>query len=128
MRQRDPRDFNTESPALSDLRVAKRIAPGKDGSKRFSLRYGEQLVCVWHRVYPSGILRYTTVELIIEVTPVVRAGDRLVALRLGPKDKSTRSFLLACGGTLDATRRHWTVARKVAANLGLIDQVVKTPG
>ena len=120
--------FNTKSPAHSDFRVAKRIAPGKDGSKRFSLRYGDQLVCVRHRIDPSGNMRYTTVELMIEVTPIVRTADRPVALRLGPTDKSTRSLLLSCGGTWDATNKHWTVARKVAKDLGLLDRVVKMPG
>ena len=119
---------NTKPAALSELRVAKRIAPGKDGAKRFSLRYGEQLVCVRHRFDQDGNTRYTTVELLIETTPVVRTGDREVELRLGSTEKTTRSLLLACGGRWDAGRRHWIVARKVAKSLGLLDRVVANEG
>ena len=119
---------NTESSSLSDLRVSKRIAPGRDGAKRFALRYGDQLVCVRHRINPSGDTRYTTVELLVETTPVVRAGDRLVALRLRPGEKSTRSLLMACGGQWDSSAKHWLVARKVAKDLGSLDRVVLASG
>ena len=119
---------NTEFPSLSDLRVSKRIAPGRDGAKRFALRYGDQLVCVRHRIDPSGDTRYTTVELLVDTTPVVRAGDRLVSLRLRPGEKSTRSLLMACGGQWDSSARHWLVARKVAKDLGLLDRVVLASG
>jgi hypothetical protein len=71
---------------------------------------------------------YTTVELLIERTPVVRAGDRLVALRLSPTDKSTRSLLMACGGQWDGDTKYWLVARKVAKSLGLLDRVVAKTG
>lgn len=119
---------NTKSPALSELRVAKRMAPGQDGAKRLSLRYGDQLVCVRHRLDQSGNVRYTTVELLVERTPVVRTGDRPVALRLKPTEKSTRSLLLACGGQWDNAAKHWLVARKVAKSLGLLDRVVAKTG
>jgi hypothetical protein len=115
---------NAISPALSDLRVSKRLAPNQDGAKRFSLRHGDKLVCVRHRLDPSGSTRYTTVELLVEVTPVVPTGDRLVALRLQPGDKSTRSLLLACGGQWNKTAKYWLVARKVAKSLGLLDRMV----
>ena len=108
--------------------MGKRLSPGQDGAKRFALRYGDQLVCVRHRLDPSGSIRFTTVELLIEQTPVVRAGDRLVALRLKPSDKSTRSLLMACGGQWDGHAKHWLVARKVAKDLGLLDQVVAKTG
>ena len=118
---------NTKLPALSELRVAKRVAPNQDGAKRSSLRSGDQLVCVPHRLDQSGSVRYTTVELLIEQTPVARAGDRLLALRLRPAEKATRSLLMACGGQWDSAAKHWLVARKVAKSLGLLDRVVAEP-
>ena len=108
---------NTESSSLSDLRVSKRIAPGRDGAKRFALRYGDQLVCVRHRIDPTGDTRYTTVELLVETTPVVRAGDRLVALRLRQVRSQTDHCswpAVACGTVQQSTglspersRRTW---------------------
>lgn len=121
-----PRKTNASS--LSDLRVAKRFAPGQDGAKRFALRHGEKLVCVRHRLDSAGSVRYTTVELLVEETPVVPSGNRLVALRLGPTQKSTRSILLACGGQWNNSARHWLVPRKVAKSLGLLDLIVPAKG
>ncbi len=120
--------FNTESPALADLRVAKRYAPSQDGAKRFALRYGQDLVCVRHRLNSAGTVRYTTVELLVEQTPVMPSGDRLVALRLGPTEKSTRSLLLACGARWNNSAKHWLAPRRVAKRLGLMDRVVPTKG
>jgi hypothetical protein len=114
--------------SLADLRVARRIPPGRDGAKRFSLRYGEQLVCVRHRLDPSGTTRYTTVELLVEQTPVVPAGTRLVALRPDPGDKYTRSVLLACGALWDKTSKVWLAPRKIAKSLGLLHLAVKFIG
>ena len=119
---------NIDAPALSELRVAKRYAPEQDGAKRFALRYGESLVCVRHRLNPAGTVRHTTVEVLVETTPVVPSGNRLVALRLGPTEKSTRSLLLACGGLWNNSAKHWLVPRKVAQSLGLLDRIVSTKG
>ena len=115
-------------PALSDFRVAKRYAPEQDGAKRFALRHGESLVCVRHRINSAGTVRHTTVELLVESTPVVPSGSRLVALRLGPTEKSTRSLLLACGGQWNNSAKHWLVPRKVASSLGLLDRIVSIKG
>ena len=119
---------NTKLQPLADLRIAKRMAPDQDGAKRFALRYGDELVCVRHRLDASGSTRYTTVELLVEQTPVVRSGERLVALTLKPTDKSARSLLLACGGVWDADAKQWRVARKVAKSLGLLDRIITNAG
>lgn len=117
--------LHAEHKSISDLRIAKRIRPNRNGAKRFALRYGDQLVCVRHRLSADSTIRYTTVELVIEQTPVVPAGDRLIALRLNPRDQFTRSLLLASGGRWDDTAKQWLVARKVAKSLGLLDKIVR---
>lgn len=114
--------------SLSQLRVARRIAPNQAGAKRFALRYGDQLVCVRHRLNAAGTTRFTTVELLVETTPVVPAGTRLVALRLGPGEKTTRSLLMACGAQWDKSKKVWFVARQVAQSLGLADRIVQVTG
>ena len=119
---------NRMDESLSQLRVARRIAPNQNGAKRFALRYGNELVCVRHRLNAAGTTRFTTVELLVETTPVVPAGTRLVALRLGPGEKSTRSLLMACGAQWDKSRKVWFVARQVAKTLGLADRIVQLAG
>ena len=85
------------APALSSLRVAKTYSPERDGAKRFARRYGEQLVCVRHRLDATGTMRHTTVKLLVESTPVVSRSRAVVALRIPPTDKATRVVLLAAG-------------------------------
>lgn len=118
----------SKAEVLSDLRVARRIAPNRDGSKKFTLRYGEQLVCVRHRLNSDGTVRFTTVELLVEQTPVIPTGTRLVAIRLQPDDRTTRSLLLSCGAKWDKSRKVWLVPRKLAMTFGLLDRVVALPG
>jgi len=84
-------------PHLSSLRVAKTYSPEQAGARRFAKRYGDQLVCVRHRLNETGTVRHTTVELLIETTPVASRARSLVAIRIAPTDKATRTLLMACG-------------------------------
>ena len=55
---------------LSALRVAKTYRPEQKGAKRFARRYVEPLACFRHRLDESGTVRHTTVERLIESTPI----------------------------------------------------------
>ena len=70
-------------------RVTKTYGPTQDGAKRFALRYGEQLVCVRHRLSDDGKRRLTTVELVVETTPVVSRQRTLIAVRIPAHDQNT---------------------------------------
>lgn len=113
---------------LSSLRVAKTYAPHQPGAKRFALRHGEHLVCVRQRLNAAGTLRYTTVELLVETTPVVSRARSQVALRIPPGDRATRTLLMSCGAQWQPAPRYWLVPRIVARNLGLLGMVVPTRG
>lgn len=63
--------MKTAKDNLGQLRVAKTYSPKQNGPKRFALRYGDDLVCVRHRLNETGTVRHTSVELRIESTPVV---------------------------------------------------------
>jgi hypothetical protein len=115
-------------PSLSSLRVAKTYAPHQPGAKRFALRHGEQLVCVRQRLNAAGTMRYTTVELLVETTPVASRARSLVALRIPPGDRATRTLLMSCGGQWQPALRYWLVSRVVARNMGLLGMVVPMHG
>jgi hypothetical protein len=115
-------------PKLASLRVAKTYAPEQNGAKRFARRYGENLVCVRHRLSDDGILRHTTVELLVESTPVASRARSLVAIRVPPHDKKTRTLLLACGATWVPKERYWLLQRLVAKNLRLLRNIVPARG
>lgn len=100
----------------------------QDGAKRFARRYGDQLVCVRHRVSKDGLTRFTTVELLAETTPIATRQRTMIVLRLPAAAKSTRSLLLACGATWDAKNRVWLLPHMVAKGLRLLKYRVPVPG
>lgn len=105
-------------------RVAKTYAPDQDGAKRFARRYGESLVCVRHRLSDDGSIRHTTVELLVESTPVVSRARSNVAIRIPANDRQTRTLLLACGAEWRSKDRVWILPRMVAKNLRLLRLIV----
>ena len=111
-------------PLVSSLRVAKTYAPDQNGAKRFARRYGNQLVCVRHRLNEAGTVRHTTVELLIESTPIASRSRSLVAVRISPTDKTTRTLLIACGANWQPKPKYWLLPRLVAKNLRLLRNVV----
>ena len=110
------------------MRVAKTYAPDQDGAKRFSLRHGDALVCVRHRLSPDGMTRHTTIELLVESTPVVSRQRTLVALRLPEADRSVRARLMSFGALWDAKERSWLLPYLVAKNLRLLKFRVRRKG
>lgn len=115
-------------PRKEHLRVAKKYGPTQDGAKRFALRFGEQLVCVRHRLSDDGTLRYTTVELVVETTPIVSRQRTLIAIRLPAHDRNARTLLMACGAVWRTKQRYWLVPHLIAKNLRLLRHRVPIEG
>ena len=111
-------------PTISLLRVAKTYRPDRNGAKRFAKRYGDQLVCVRHRLDAAGTVRYTTVELLVESTPVDLPARSKVAVRIPAGDKATRRLMLAGGAQWQPKQKYWLLPRIVASNLRLLRHVV----
>ena len=116
--------MRTAKDNLAQLRVAKTYSPDQNGAKRFALRYGDDLVCVRHRLNETGTVRHTTVELRIESTPVVSRARTTVAVRIPADDRNTRTVLLACGALWQPAQKYWLLPRLVAKNLRLLRFVV----
>ena len=110
-------------PTLSRLRVLKRLAPGRPGTRKLSLRYGDALVCVRHRTDLRGQFRYTTVELLVERTPITPRTDRTVVIRVEQHEASVRTLLRAAGAVFDPASRTWRLSRRVAGVLNLLGRV-----
>ena len=122
------RRVKTANSNLAALRVAKTYAPDQNGAKRFARRYPDQLVCVRHRLSDDGSVRHTTVELLIESTPVASRARTLVAVKIGPTDKAIRTLLMACGAQWMPKDKYWLLPRMVAKNLRLLKNVVPNRG
>jgi hypothetical protein len=109
-----------EPESLRNLRIAKTYAPDQDGAKRFAKRHGDNLVCVRHRVSDDGLTRFTTVELLVETTPITTRKRSVIALQIPSTTKSMRSLLLACGATWDSKHKLWLIPHMVAKSLRLL--------
>lgn len=113
---------------FSKLRVAKTYAPHQDGAKRFARRYGEQLVCVRHRLDERGTIRHTTVEIVVESTPIASRERTVVAVRIPASDRALRKLLIDCGAEWRSKERHWRLPHLVAKNLRLLRYRVPLQG
>ena len=125
LRYTSVRTANTNRAAL---RVAKTYAPDQNGAKRFAKRYGDKLVCARCCLSDYGSIRYATVELLIESTPVTSRARTLVALKIGASDKNTRTLLMAFGAKWVPKEKYWLLPRMVVKNLRLLKNVVPNGG
>ena len=116
--------MKTQETGLSQLCVSKTYPPDGNGAKRFARRYGVNLVCVRHRLSNDGTTRHTTVELLVESTPIASRARSLVAVRLVAHDKNTRTLLMACGAQWRPKEKYWLLPRMVAKNLRLLSRIV----
>lgn len=106
-------------------RVVKRIAAWQAGAAKLARRHGEALVCVRYRQDADGRYRYTTVELVVEQSPVRRrAGlDEMVAIRIGFSEHDLQDRALRAGATWDDRKLVWRMPRHVAYRFGFAGRI-----
>lgn len=106
-------------------RVIKKLAPTQHGAMKLARRFGPGLVCVRYRVDERQQLRYTTVELVVDVA-ALRAGRAATAredertvmaseAEAGLQDnRRTRALAIALGARWDSTARIWHIPVRYA--------------
>lgn len=107
------------------LRVIKTIVAGEPGSKALMETYGEQLVCIRHRIDPSGRVRLTTVEVVVSAARIQAKPSATVDLALPFDAHELRQRVTAAGGRWDPVRKVWRLRRATAMALGLRNRVRK---
>lgn len=113
------------SPAKPKLKVLKKLGPEDRGAKKLAEKYGVAFVCVRHRTDAKGQFRYTTVELLIERTPIKARVDRMVEVKIEVHERSLHSVVRAAGAIWDGKARLWRMPSKVAEVLNLRDRIVE---
>ncbi len=76
----------------SRLRVTKKLASTSRGAIQLAREFGEALICVRHRTDSAARYRYTTVELLVDKTPVEPCQAQVVNLRINPKEYGLRTL------------------------------------
>jgi hypothetical protein len=107
-------------------RVAKKLQPGQPGTLKLARRYGDALLCVRYRHDEQRGERCTTVELVIDRTPLQQRAQRQVAIRLRFDERALRATLHEAGGRWDKQAGVWLLPYRTAKALGLKDRVVRT--
>lgn len=108
----------------STHRVIKTLAPGDRGAVELARHYGDALVCVRHRTDAKGKIRHTTVELVVQRTPIRARSAKMVFIQVEPHERSLHSVLKAAGGLWDGKQRLWRLPSRIASILNLRNRIV----
>ena len=110
---------------ITNFRVIKKLSPAKPGAIKLARRYGEQLVCVRHRLGPTGTTRVTTVELVVEQAPMNAKPDQLVGIKVGYNEGQLRAVVKAAGATWDKNAGVWRMPLKAVRMLNLRERITE---
>lgn len=122
--QRTRVTVTAQKTALHALRVIKTIAAHGRGAKAFTAQHGERLVCVRHRIDPTGTRRLTTVELVVAERPIARKQSPLVSVSVAVHERAVQARLKISGARWDPVEQVWRVRRATAVALGLRARIV----
>lgn len=114
-----------EPVRLSKARVGKTMAPGAPGTLKLQRRFGPDLLAVRYRYDWTGLVRYTTVELVVARAPLQRAAreNKLYALRIERHERSLQHSVATHGGQWDAELRRWILPAATVQDLDLAHRV-----
>jgi hypothetical protein len=79
---------------------------------------------VRHRTDAKGKVRHTTVELLVESTPIRPRRIMMVFLKIEPNEHALRAMVKTAGGVWDANNHLWKLPSRVASILGLRNRIV----
>ena len=108
----------------STYRVIKTLAPIDRGAIELARQYGNALVCVRHRTDAKGKLRHTTVELVVQSTPIRPRSIKTLLINVAPHERELHAVVKAAGGLWDGKQRLWRLPSRVVSILNLRDRVV----
>ena len=110
---------------ISSLRVTKKLAPTRPGAIKLAERYGANLVCVRHRVDTVQRVRVTTVELVVDCSPLRASATDIVGVRIGLSERDLQQLARAAGAWWDREHRVWRMQRRQAKGLGMAQRIVE---
>lgn len=106
------------------LRITKKLPPSSKGAIKLARQFGPALICVRHRVDPAAKFRFTTVELLVEKTPIQPRSEKLVHVRVNPNEYALRTAVRSAGAIWDHKAKLWLMPRRVATVLRVSHRIV----
>jgi len=115
------------------MQVTKRLAPGKNGTKRYVNRFGERLLFVRYRQDRQAQKRYTTVELIVDEQTLIPQVPRNKAIfplatenvyvKIEYHETALRQKAKQHGAIWLVEQKRWKMRRRDAEKLGLLERI-----
>lgn len=127
----DPPDAPSEAmpptPQRHSTSVVKTLWPGQRGTLKLVGRFGSKLICVRYRHDSSDLLRFTTVELVIDTAPVRgrRNDEKIYDVRIGLREYALQTEAKADGARWNPAERVWRMKGKSVKRLALYTRVQK---
>jgi hypothetical protein len=115
----------TASNPGAATRVTRSLRPGQPGTLKLMRLYGRGLLCVRYREDARGQTRYTTVEIVVDQSPVARRlTDRSILwVRIAWGEAELASRAKAMGARWDPAVRLWKMSYKAVKALDLHSRV-----
>ena len=110
---------------VSSFKVTKKLSSGSPGAQKLKDRYGEALVCVRHRITLDGKKRNTTIELLVENSPVRRRESPSIGVQNALGERELQAPARSAGASWSPSARLWKMPLRTAEALGLKDRVRK---
>ncbi len=110
------------------MNVRQTLRPGQRGTRRFTDRYRDRLVCVRYRYDADSQRRVTTVELVVDEGAWTPSPKTVVGVRVvwGEADLARR--VKQAGGRWDPERKVWDLPYGKVQRLGLEGRIVRLGG
>ena len=110
---------------LDSSRVVKTLRPGQPGTRKAVREHGNALVCVRYPRDALKVFRFTTIELVVNATPV---NPRLFDLarfgvHVAPHEQRLHDTLRAAGARWDGRARLWWTRGAIIRQMNLIDRI-----
>ena len=105
--------------------MGRALRPGQPGTIKLQRQFGPVLQAVRYRYDATGLYRFTTVELLVEQSPVTRGHslDMLFAVRVGIQETAMRTALRRHGAQWNPKIRRWIVNGRSVQDLDLLHRV-----
>ena len=104
--------------------------PGQPGTKKYTERYGDRLVCVRYLYDTDAGRRHKTIELIVETVPWLprartsrRRDEEMIAVRIAYSETDLRERAKRLGAIWRPQQRLWEMRWLDAKRLGITDRV-----
>lgn len=109
------------------MRVGQTLSPGQRGTKRYTTKYGDRLVCVRYRYDAIHKQRHTTVELIVDTAawqPPPPTPDTIVGVRVAWGEAAIARQIKKAVGQWTRERQLWGLPYRQVETLQLLDRLV----